>query len=54
MAIGAFVLGIAAKSFGYSSVYISGIVLIVVGGIAYFSLVSGKKREERRAVEEYN
>jgi predicted MFS family arabinose efflux permease len=54
MAIGAFGLGIAAKSFGYSSVFICGIVLIVVGGFAYFALASGKKKENRQAVEEYN
>lgn len=54
MAIGAFVLGIAAKSFGFRSVFISGIVIIVVGGFAYFALAGRKKNEERRAVEEYN
>ena len=51
MAIGAFVLGIAANSFGYSSVFISGIALIIVGGIAYFALASGKEKEHRHAVE---
>lgn len=51
MAIGAFVLGIAAKSFGFSSVFISGIVLIVVGGFAYFALASGKNKENRHAAE---
>lgn len=51
MAIGAFVLGIVAKSFGYSSVYIAGIALIVAGGFAYFVLASGKKKEEHHAVE---
>jgi predicted MFS family arabinose efflux permease len=50
MAIGAFVLGFAAKSFGYSSVYISGIVLIVAGGIAYFALASKKEKERSHAV----
>ncbi|WP_042461610.1 MFS transporter [Neobacillus dielmonensis] len=54
MAIGAFVLGIAANSFGYSSVFISGIVLIVVGGFAYFALAGRKKTEDRHVVEEYN
>jgi predicted MFS family arabinose efflux permease len=54
MAIGAFGLGIAAKSFGYSSVFICGIVLIVAGGFAYFALASGKKKEDRQTVEEYN
>ncbi|MDQ6597793.1 MFS transporter [Bacillus salipaludis] len=54
MAIGAFVLGIMAKSFGYSSVFISGIVLIVAGGFAYFALAGGKKNRDRHAVEEYN
>ena len=54
MAIGAFVLGIVAKSFSYSSVFITGIALIVVGGFAYFALAGRKKSEDRRAVEEYN
>ncbi|RDW15188.1 MFS transporter [Oceanobacillus arenosus] len=51
MAIGAFVLGIAANSFGFSSIYISGIVLVVVGGFAYFALASRKKKENRQAAE---
>ncbi|MDR7240102.1 MFS transporter [Neobacillus drentensis] len=50
MAIGALVLGIAANSFGYGSVFISGIALIIVGGIAYFALASGKEKEPRHAV----
>ncbi|WP_342041931.1 MFS transporter [Bacillus sp. OTU2372] len=54
MAIGAFVLGIAAKSFGYSSVFICGIVLIVAGGFAYFALTGRRKNEDRHVVEEYN
>ncbi len=51
MAIGAFVLGIAANSFGYSSVFISGIVLIVAGGFAYFAWASGKKKDNRHAAQ---
>lgn len=51
MAIGAFTLGIVAKSFSYSSVYLSGIVLIIVGGIAYFALASGKAKMNHRAVK---
>jgi predicted MFS family arabinose efflux permease len=47
MAIGAFVLGIVAKSFGFSSVFIFGIALIVLGGLAYFAFASGKKKENR-------
>lgn len=43
MAIGAFILGIMAKSFGYRSVFISGIVLIIGGGFAYFALARRKK-----------
>ena len=39
MAIGSFILGIVAKTFGYSSVFISGIALIVAGGLSYFALV---------------
>jgi predicted MFS family arabinose efflux permease len=54
MAIGAFVLGNMAKLFGYSSVFISGIVLIVVGGFAYFALVGRKKSEVHYAAEESN
>jgi len=54
MALGAFVLGIAAKSFGYSSVFISGIVLIIIGGFAYFALAGRKKNREFHTVEEYN
>jgi predicted MFS family arabinose efflux permease len=50
MAIGAFGLGIAAKTFGYGSVFICGIVIIIVGGIAYFTLASGKKKESTHAV----
>jgi predicted MFS family arabinose efflux permease len=50
MAVGALVLGISAKTFGYGSVFICGIVLIIVGGIAYFALASGKKKEPRYAV----
>ncbi|MCM3571143.1 MFS transporter [Neobacillus mesonae] len=51
MAIGAFVLGIAATSFGFSSVFLFGIGLIVVGGLAYFALASGRKKENSHAVE---
>lgn len=39
MAIGAFVMGITAKSFGFNSVFLFGIVLIVLGGFSYFGLV---------------
>jgi predicted MFS family arabinose efflux permease len=42
MAVGAFVLGIVAKFFGYSSVFLSGIALIALGGFAYFILASGR------------
>ncbi len=51
MAIGAFVLGIIAKSLGYSSIYQFGIVLIVIGGIAYFISASKKKKEHHHAVQ---
>ena len=47
MAIGAFVLGIAANTFSYSSVFIFGIVLIVVGGFSYFAFAGKKKKENR-------
>jgi predicted MFS family arabinose efflux permease len=50
MAVGAFVLGIVAKTFGYGSVFICGIALIIVGGIAYFALAGGKKKDPRHAV----
>ncbi|MFK9092088.1 hypothetical protein [Bacillus salipaludis] len=43
-------LGIAANSFGYGSVFIFGIAIIIVGGIAYFALASGKEKEPRHAV----
>lgn len=42
MAIGAFILGITAKAFSYSSVFLAGIVLIVVGGFAYFFFAAGR------------
>jgi len=45
MAIGAFVLGIVANSFGYSSVFVFGTVFIIVGGIVYFALASERKKE---------
>jgi predicted MFS family arabinose efflux permease len=57
MAVGAFVLGMAANSFGYSSVFICGIVLIVAGGFAYFAFAGRKKNEDHhavQAVEDYN
>jgi predicted MFS family arabinose efflux permease len=50
MAIGAFVLGNVANSFGYNSVFISGIVIIIIAGIAYFTLASGRQKEPDRAV----
>ena len=49
MAVGAFVLGLTASGFGYSSIYMSGFVLIVIGGIAYFALVSRKEKENCHA-----
>lgn len=54
MAVGAFMLGMTANSFGYRGVFISGIVIIVAGGIAYFALAGRKKFEDRHVVEEYN
>jgi predicted MFS family arabinose efflux permease len=57
MAIGAFVLGMTANSFGYRSVFISGIVIIAAGGFAYFALAGRKKNADRHAVhavEDYN
>ena len=44
MALGAFILGIVANSYGYSSIYMFGIVLIVIGGFSYF--VSGRKKRD--------
>jgi len=49
MALGAFVLGIVANSYGYSRIYMCGIVLIVIGGLSYFTLV--KKKEIRQSSE---
>ena len=45
MAIGAFILGMIANAFGYRSIYISGIVLIILGGLAYFIAVNRKGKE---------
>jgi MFS family permease len=39
MAIGAFVLGIVASSAGYRSIYMIGVVLIVIAGLLYFALI---------------
>lgn len=52
MAIGAFVLGIVANSFGYSSIYMAGVVLIVVGGLAYFAFANRKQIKEIRHAAE--
>ena len=43
MAIGAYVLGIAASANGYSSIYVLGVVLIVVTALLYFVLTGKKK-----------
>lgn len=51
MAIGAFVLGIVAKSFGYSSVFIAGIVLIAAGGLSYFAFAKQKSTAENTGKE---
>lgn len=43
MSVGALVLGIVAKYFGYSSVFLSGIVLVLAGGFAFFILATGRE-----------
>lgn len=43
MAIGSFVLGIVASFAGYRSIYMIGVVLIVVTGILYFALIQKTK-----------
>lgn len=42
MSIGAFVLGILAGGMGYRSVYLSGVVLIIVTGVLYMALTQKK------------
>jgi MFS family permease len=39
MAIGSFVIGIVSSSAGYRSIYMIGVVLIVVTGILYSALI---------------
>jgi MFS family permease len=51
MAVGAFVLGLVASGFGYSGIYLAGVILIVIGGIAYFTLASGKRRANQPVAE---
>jgi len=46
MAVGAFVLGMIADSFGYRNIFITGLALIIVGGLEYALLGSRKKTEE--------
>jgi predicted MFS family arabinose efflux permease len=43
MAIGAYVLGIAASANGYRSVYVVGVVLIAVTALLYFVLTRKKE-----------
>lgn len=47
MAVGAFVLGMVANSFGYRGIYVAGVILIVMGGI-FFTLY--QKAGRRKAV----
>jgi MFS family permease len=51
MAVGAFVLGLVASGFGYSRIYLAGVILIVIGGIAYFTFASGKRRANQQVAE---
>lgn len=48
MAIGSFVLGYVADSLGYSYVYLTGVVLIVITGVLYWILT--KKQEKPQLV----
>ena len=52
MAIGAFILGIIANSFGYRSIFISGIVLIILGGLAYF--IAGNRKANKSILVKNN
>lgn len=45
MAIGAAVLGVITNSFVYRSIFIVGLVLIIVAGIEYFTFASRKKSQ---------
>lgn len=55
MAIGAFVLGIVASSAGYRSIYMIGVVLIVITGLLYFALMQKEKalKAQQDASPEY-
>ncbi|WP_338025806.1 MFS transporter [Clostridium rhizosphaerae] len=53
MAIGAFILGIAANTLGYRSVYVFGVVLIAVTALLYFVL-TGKKEKPQYDVSSEN
>ena len=46
MALGAYILGVIADVYGYPSIYMVGMVLIMVAGIQYFALTKKKQIEE--------
>ena len=52
MAIGAYVLGIIAGFGGYSSIYLTGILLIAAAGLQYFVLTSKVQSRQSFEVEE--
>ncbi|SEP37679.1 MFS transporter [Propionispora vibrioides] len=53
MAIGAYVLGIIAGSFGYGGIYMTGFILIVAATLQYFVLTSRVKSEPFLKEEEF-
>lgn len=46
MAIGAYVLGIMASGLGYQSIYVCGVVLIIIAGFQYLVLTKKKETHE--------
>jgi predicted MFS family arabinose efflux permease len=52
MAIGAFVLGIAASAAGYRSIYMIGLALIVVCGLLYFALTQKSQIQLDDSIED--
>lgn len=54
MAIGAYVLGITASALGYRSIYVLGVVLIVVTALLYFVLTAKKEISQYDVSPEYD
>lgn len=53
MALGAYALGILAGFAGYRSIYMVGVVLIVVAGLQYFALTQKKKVMQTQAIPSF-